>query len=55
MPDHSHLFLQATPALKDRIMVQCKRLGMTQSALIRMALVRYLEEEEKTIPRLKRS
>jgi antitoxin component of RelBE/YafQ-DinJ toxin-antitoxin module len=33
--------------LKDRMDIQAKRLGLKQSAFLRMALVKLLEEEEK--------
>ncbi len=46
LAEKQHLFLEATPALKERIKQQCERLGMTQAALIRMAIVKFLEEEE---------
>lgn len=40
------LYVKLEPALKGRIMHQCDRLGSTQAALTKMALVRFLEEEE---------
>ena len=42
------IYMNVTPALKDRIKAQCERLGMTQSAMIRMAIVKFLEEEESS-------
>ena len=40
------LFLRLGP-LKQRLLIQCRRLSITQTALIKQALTRYLEEEEK--------
>lgn len=39
------LFLRLGP-LKQRLLLQCKRLSITQTALIKQALTKYLEEEE---------
>lgn len=44
--DSKPLYLRLEPELKHRLEVQCNRLAMSQSAVTRMALVKFLEEEE---------
>lgn len=40
-------FLRIEPVLKMRLLEQVDRLGLSQAAIIKMALTRFLEEEEK--------
>jgi predicted DNA-binding protein len=41
------LYVRMDSHLKDRINDQCKRLNITQAAFTKMAIVKFLEEEEK--------
>jgi len=47
------LFLDVSPALKKRIVHQCERLCISQAALTKMALVKFLEEEEQIEAKMK--
>lgn len=40
------LFIRLENHLKARLISQCERLNISQAALVKMALVRFLEEEE---------
>jgi predicted transcriptional regulator len=40
------LFIRIEDHLKQRLMAQAKRLNISQSAAMKMALVKFLEEEE---------
>lgn len=41
------LYVRVEPGIKQRVQIQCDRLGISENALITMALVKLLEEEEK--------
>lgn len=42
----AHLYFRIENHIKDRLAIQCERLCLTQAATIKMALVKFLEEEE---------
>jgi hypothetical protein len=41
------LYIRLDNFLKKRVVAQCERLGISQAAITKMALTRFLEEEEK--------
>jgi predicted DNA-binding protein len=41
------LYIRMDAELKERLLVQCDRLKISQAAITKMALVRFLEEEEQ--------
>jgi antitoxin component of RelBE/YafQ-DinJ toxin-antitoxin module len=41
------LYIRLDNFLKARVVAQCDRLGVSQAAITKMALTRFLEEEEK--------
>lgn len=47
MPESKAFVIRLDPGLKRRIVTQCERLNITQSSFVKMAIVRFVEEEEK--------
>lgn len=46
LPQTKPLYIRLENSLKSRVQAQCDRLSVSQAALTKMALVRFLEEEE---------
>jgi hypothetical protein len=41
------VYVRMDPQLKMRLVAQCRRLNLSQAGLVKMAMVRFLEEEEQ--------
>lgn len=47
MLDVKPIYIRLDVGLKRRVVEQCERLNISQSAFTKMAIVRFVEEEEK--------
>jgi len=46
-PGRAPLYVMLDSGLKDRVIEQCARLNISQAAFTKMAIVRFVEEEER--------